>query len=252
MRIKQRKCPCNFCFQISHDIGAGWEGKGLVKDLLHVLISSQYRVENNMKRGHALGSSFLFGGHDVYQDQDAGLLELNPLLNMPKMRIHVWTVYTLLNQALQGGTLCHWLGKLQVICLGRFIEKKRTSRTELTIAGCPLRTCPRAAPQKKENYLDGSKCCESSSPERGKRKLTWVWWVSGSTQLQGTRAMGMGSVDSLTRTQEDCVESVFGTIKLFARSTVSCCEASSRATGLIPSQLLTPVKRIWRFWKSNL
>eukprot|EP00983_Pelagomonas_calceolata_P002217 75087-Pelagomonas_calceolata.AAC.1 len=85
-------------------------------------------------------------------------------------------------------------------------------------------------------------------------KLVWVWWVSGSIWPQGTRVMGifdfngtsgrgkslrilhrvdmelscklgsplrgMGSVDSPTHTQKDCVEGDLSTLKLFAQFTV--------------------------------
>eukprot|EP00983_Pelagomonas_calceolata_P013258 422911-Pelagomonas_calceolata.AAC.1 len=58
---------------------------------------------------------------------------------------------------------------------------------------------------------------KSLSCSRG--KLVRVWWVSRNTQPQGTSFImsvffpmarlveGMGSIDSPTHTQEDCVES---------------------------------------------
>eukprot|EP00983_Pelagomonas_calceolata_P130060 1161657-Pelagomonas_calceolata.AAC.8 len=49
---------------------------------------------------------------------------------------------------------------------------------------------------------------------------------------------GMESVDSPTHTQEDCVESGLGTLKLLAQFTCCCCEASSWALGLVSPQYL--------------
>eukprot|EP00983_Pelagomonas_calceolata_P065108 1148441-Pelagomonas_calceolata.AAC.8 len=64
---------------------------------------------------------------------------------------------------------------------------------------------------------------------------------------------GMGSTDSPTHTQEDCVESDLCTLQLFAvqtlHSSLCCCrEASSWAPGLVSSQYMISIKWIWRFW----
>eukprot|EP00983_Pelagomonas_calceolata_P046880 1140377-Pelagomonas_calceolata.AAC.2 len=63
-----------------------------------------------------------------------------------------------------------------------------------------------------------------------RRKLTWVWWVSGSLRRQGSGVMmsvfmpclgeGTRRIDGPTHTQEDCKESDLGTLKLFAWFTV--------------------------------
>eukprot|EP00983_Pelagomonas_calceolata_P072089 1151540-Pelagomonas_calceolata.AAC.1 len=90
----------------------------------------------------------------------------------------------------------------------------------------------KATRQAKRRHI-GSKSRESPSPGG---KLVWFWWLSSSTQLPGARittsvfvfngmsgcgkfvriarnghgafVQGMGSINSLTHIQEDCVESV--------------------------------------------
>eukprot|EP00983_Pelagomonas_calceolata_P013106 418702-Pelagomonas_calceolata.AAC.1 len=70
--------------------------------------------------------------------------------------------------------------------------------------------------------------------QRARGKLVWVWLVSGSMQPQGTRVIptvfdfngtsgrSMGSIDSPTYTQKDCVESDRSALKLIAQFTVCC------------------------------
>eukprot|EP00983_Pelagomonas_calceolata_P128722 1161540-Pelagomonas_calceolata.AAC.2 len=57
----------------------------------------------------------------------------------------------------------------------------------------------------------------------------------------GRPLRGMGSIDSPTDTQEDCVESDLGTLSSLRSSLCRCCEASSWAPGLVPSHCLAGV-----------